>query len=72
MITQKRNLLAQTCKASRAVVGEELLNHLKTMRSVRAGSGHVWQQLGRRREGPPGRSDPQPSRPCGAHLKPQP
>ena len=51
MITQKRNLLAQTCKASRAVVGEELLNHLKTMRSVRAGSGHVWQQLGRRREG---------------------
>ena len=72
MIAQRRNLLAQTCKASRAAVGEEPLNHLRTMRSVRAGSGHIWQQLGRRREGPLGRSDPQPSGPSGAHLKPQP
>ena len=28
--------------------------------------------LSRRREGPLGRSDPQPSGPGGAHLKPQP
>lgn len=59
-------------EAGRGVAGKEQPNCRKAVRSVTSGSGHQWQQLGRRREGPPGRSNLQPRRPCRAHLEPQP
>lgn len=69
-------------KAGRGVAGKEQPNCRKAVRSVRSGSGHLWQQLGRRTEGPQGgatfsqggcaelTSNPNPDCPCAHCVHP--